>query len=209
MHHEMNQVAQGKKGPETFNEYLAKIDSLYSTDDCHMLFIDNHDENSWNGTVEERMGPAAKAMFVLATTFQNGMPLIYSGQEAGLNKRLRFFAKDTIDWSVADHSAFYTEMLKLKHDNHALWNGNYGGKMTLIKTEHPDKIYAFYREKNGNRVVVFLNFSAEKVTVHPNLEAIAGNYITNGAETPLAKETELTLNPWGYLVLTQNSAIQK
>ena len=209
MHHDMNQVAQGKKSPEVFNEYLAKIDSLYSTDDCHMLFIDNHDENSWNGTVEERMGPAAEPMFVLATTFQNGMPLIYGGQEAGLDHRLRFFAKDTIDWTVADHSAFYTEMLKLKHDNHALWNGNYGGKMTIIPTEHPDKIYAFYREKNGNRVVVFLNFSAEKIAVHPNLEAISGNYTMKGVEVGLAKETEITLDPWGYAVFTKNRAVEE
>ena len=28
------------------------------------------------------------------------LPMLYSGQEAGLNKRLKFFAKDTtIDWS--------------------------------------------------------------------------------------------------------------
>lgn len=203
MHHEMNQVAQGKKSPETFNEYLAKIDSLYSTDDCHMLFIDNHDENSWNGTVDERMGPAAEAMFVLATTFQNSIPLIYSGQEASLNKRLRFFAKDTIDWAGTDKSEFYTEMLKLKHDNHALWNANYGGKMNIIATEHPDKIYAYYREKNGNRVVVFLNFSGEKISFHPNVEAIAGTYNMNGVEMPLEKEAEITLDPWGYAVMTQ------
>jgi glycosidase len=206
MHHEMNQVAQGKKGPETFNEYLEKLNKEYGSDDCHMLFIDNHDENSWNGTVEERMGPAAKAMFVLATTFQNGMPLMYSGQEAGLNKRLRFFAKDTIDWTVADHSAFYTEMLKLKHDNHALWNGNYGGKMTLIPTEQPDKVYAFYREKNGNRVVVFLNFSADEVPLKADLSSIEGSYIEypTGTNIALGNTSSLVLEPWGYLILTQN-----
>lgn len=202
-HHDMKAVAKGEKKPTVFNDYLNKIDSIYNPAAMHMYFTTNHDENAWQGTEFERLGDYHKTMFVLAATFQNGMPLIYSGQEVGNTKRLRFFDKDTIDWSNQDLTSFYTEMLKLKHDNHALWNANYGGKMNIIPTEHPEKIYAFYREKNGNRVVVFLNFSGEKISIRPNLEAIAGTYSMNGVEMPLAKETEITLDPWGYAIMTQ------
>ena len=48
-----------------------------------MYFTSNHDENSWNGTVEERMGDAGEAMAICTYTIP-GMGLTYSGQEAGL-----------------------------------------------------------------------------------------------------------------------------
>ena len=210
LHHEMNEVAQGKKAPQVFTAFATKFDSAYSSDDMLMYFTTNHDENAWNGTIEERMGPAAKAMFVFATTFQNGMPLIYSGQEAGLNHRLRFFAKDTISWENMELATFYADMLRLKHENPALWNGHYGGAMKVIPTEHADKIYAYYREKDGNRVVVFLNLSNEKVNVDGDFSSIAGEYTYPDGTVAMFNNTNSgALEPWGYLILTQNIAAQE
>ena len=37
--------------------------------------------------------------YILAATSQGSMPLLYTGQEASMKKRLRFFEKDTVDWS--------------------------------------------------------------------------------------------------------------
>lgn len=200
LHHEMNEVAQGKKGPEIFTAFAEKFDENFSSDDMLMYFTTNHDENAWNGTIAERMGPNAKPMFVFAATFKNGMPLIYGGQEAGLNHRLRFFAKDTIAWDNLELAEFYTEMLRLKHENPALWNGNYGGKMIVLATNTEDPIYAYYREKNGNRVVVFLNFGSEKVTFKPDLKGIEGDYNLNGQVVELSTEMPIELEPNGYLV---------
>jgi glycosidase len=59
---------------------LAKQDTIFPESAIRMQFITNHDENSWNGTIEERLGDASKAMAVLTYTVP-GMPLIYSGQE--------------------------------------------------------------------------------------------------------------------------------
>ena len=71
-----------------------------------MRFTSNHDHNSWHGHDGELWGPAFEAMAVLAATLP-GMPLVYSGQEAGLAKRLAFFEKDTIDFSRLPREAFY------------------------------------------------------------------------------------------------------
>ena len=62
-----------------------------------LYFTTNHDENSWNGSVFERYGATHLLHTVLTFTI-DGMPLLYSGQEAGLNKRLKFFEKDEIAW---------------------------------------------------------------------------------------------------------------
>jgi len=78
-----------------------------------MYFTSNHDENSWNGTVSERMGDAGDALAILAYTVP-GMGLVYSGQEADLNKRLRFFEKDTISWENLANADIYTTLNNLK-----------------------------------------------------------------------------------------------
>ncbi|MEE2771503.1 MAG: alpha-amylase family glycosyl hydrolase, partial [Bacteroidota bacterium] len=87
-HHLMNEIAQGKKTAKDWDDYMKKIDTTFEDDDYLMNFITNHDENSWAGTVKERMGDASEAMLAMSYTIP-GMPLIYSGQEYDMDKRLR------------------------------------------------------------------------------------------------------------------------
>ncbi len=91
-HHVMNDIYKGEKNANDIEKYLHKNDSLYPSDAYRMYFITNHDENSWNGTEFERLGEGVKAFFVLTATVP-GMPLIYSGQEAAMDKRLEFLVK--------------------------------------------------------------------------------------------------------------------
>ena len=172
----MNEVAQGKKPAEDFNDYLAKQDTLLKPQDIRMYFTTNHDENAWNGTVFERMGKNNQGMYVLCATFPHGMPLIYGGQEAGLNKRLRFFAKDTIDWSDTSLVPFYTKMLDLKHRNPTLWNGPYEGNFKLIQVADTTNQYAFARTKGDNTVLVFLNFGKDSASFHTVDAGLNGKY---------------------------------
>ncbi len=160
MHHIMNQVAKGEEPVTAFDRYLAKMDSIYPRDAYRMYFTTNHDENSWNGTIEERMGANGHNFFVLATTFPYGMPLVYSGQEAGLNKRLAFFEKDTIDWSDSSRYEFYQQMLTLK-DHPALANGHEQGSFDRVSTPEKSGVYAYTRSKGKDQLLVVLNFSDE------------------------------------------------
>jgi glycosidase len=98
-------------------------------------------------------------MAVLAATLP-GMPLIYGGQEAGLDKRIEFFEKDPIQWKNVPYASFYAGLLKLKHDNPALWNGQYGGGIEVLETGN-DKVFAFLRKRDGNSVKVRVNLSNE------------------------------------------------
>ena len=116
-----------------------------------MNFTTNHDENSWNGTTKERMGEGAKTFAVLTFTMP-GMPLIYSGQEAGLSKRLKFFEKDQIDWSDLSMADFYKQLLALKKNNKALQNGIKGGKLVRVNSDQNEKVFAFTREAEGNSI---------------------------------------------------------
>ncbi|MFA6402129.1 MAG: alpha-amylase family glycosyl hydrolase [Salinivirgaceae bacterium] len=204
-HHIMNQIAQGKKEVSALDAYFAKIDSLYDADDYYMYFTSNHDENSWSGTEFERMGSAAQTMAVLAATVP-GMPLIYSGQEAKLEKRLSFFEKDIIDWKNYEYQDFYKKLLTLKHDHKALWNGNSGGSFERIATSD-SSIYSFSRSKDEDQVVVILNLSANEKNVSLQNEKIKGNYTSLFTQENIALSSDriFKLEPWGYLVLTKNN----
>jgi len=169
-----------------------------------MNFITNHDENSWNGTATEKFGFGANTFAVLTYTLP-GMPLIYSGQENGLAKRLKFFTKDTIDWkNGTDHSAFYKTLNALKHSNEALWNAPYGGTFEQLKNSEPTKVLSFMREKGNSRVVVIANLSADKVTVNLKSSKADDEYtdVFSGTNVTLnSSNLNLTLQPWGYWVL--------
>lgn len=201
-HHLMNDVAQGKKNADSLRLWLAEDRKVFKKG-YHMHFLTNHDENSWNGTIDERMGDAADAMAVLAFTF-DGMPLIYSGQEAGLNKRLKFFEKDQIDWGKYSKATFYKTLLELKHRNQALWNGDAGGEPRLISNTNEKNIFAYVREKNGDKIVVILNLSGQQQEV----KLLAGNYageynnVFGNSTVPLTENMVMQLNPWDYMVLS-------
>ena len=80
-HHIMNNIAKGTMNADNIQEYLTKEAGRFPANAYRMQFITNHDENSWNGTVFERLGDAVETMAVLSYTIP-GMPLIYSGQES-------------------------------------------------------------------------------------------------------------------------------
>ncbi len=201
-HHLMNEIAAGNANANDIYEWLKKDRSAFGKG-YHMHFITNHDENSWNGTEFERMGDAVDAMAVLSCTF-DGMPLLYSGQESAFNRRLAFFEKDSINWGNYSKAAFYTALLNLKHRNKALWNGPAGGKLNRLATSDDKSVFAYYREKDGQRVVVILNLSNKPRSVKIDAAAIAGNYTDLFSEQSVklaTKNQPFELKAWGYQVL--------
>jgi glycosidase len=205
LHHIMNEIAKGNKGVADIDKYFVKHDTLYPRDAYRMYFITNHDENSWNGTEYERMGDAVDAFAVLTYTLP-GMPLIYSGQEAALNERLKFFEKDTIDWGEYPLSDFYTGLGKLRKENKALWSGTSGGDLERIKVAGSKDVYAFVRTKEGNTVLSLTNMSPLESIFTLRGSDIDGEFTDwfSGELMNVNKDTEFRLAPWGYKVLVLN-----
>ncbi len=203
-HHIMNGIAQGTKTIADVDAYFQKVDTTYDVDDYFMYFTSNHDENSWNGSEYERMGDAADAMAVLSATIP-GMPLIYSGQEDRMDKRLKFFDKDTIEWGSYANAGFYAKLLKLKHDNEALFNGAWGAPLQKISNDNPEKVYSFVRKKDNDEVLVIINFSAVEQNISITQSDVFGSYESLFNQTPVAinGDNKINLGPWGYKVLTR------
>lgn len=201
MHHLLNKVAAGDEPAYRIDDQLATDRENFPNYAYLMQFTSNHDENSWNGTEFERMGDGAKTFAVLVSTME-GMPLIYNGQEMGLNHRLEFFEKDPIPWERNEFFDFYKRLMHLNRDNKALFNGIYGGPMQRILTEHDDKLYLFSRQKNDNKVLVILNLSDQKVSTKVESEFLAGTYtnLFTDENVVLTSQLELDLDGWEYLV---------
>ena len=201
LHHLMNEISKEEKTAKDLWAYFLWSGTYFPEDNYRMNFITNHDENSWNGTVKERMGDAAQVMAVLAWTVP-GMPLIYSGQEAGMDKRLEFFEKDTIIWGEYIYADFYTKLNSLKELNPSLNCGADGGMMLQISEGQNDNIMAFSREKDGNQVVVILNLSKDSQNFKVTGDMVSGSYTELFTEKELDIEDgfEVSLKPWEYLV---------
>ena len=166
-----------------------------------MYFVTNHDENSWNGTIEDRYGKAEKAYAVLAYTI-NGMPLIYSGQEYGNNKALEFFEKDNPIYANPEIFDFYKTLMHLNTINSALWNGTDGGDYNRIKTTSDEQVFALKRQKDESVVVSIVNLSDKSVTFKLQLdEDLFLVDVFTSEETLLNSDVEFTLPAYGFRVL--------
>ncbi len=204
LHHIMNEVAQGKKEVSDLKNYFNKESKLFPKNVYRLIFLSNHDENSWQGTINERMGDAHRAFAVFMFTIP-GTPLLYNGQEACLDKRLKFFERDPIDWKECDLTEFYRKLIRLKKDNIALWNGEFGGDFEFLKTEN-DKVIAYYRDNPNSNVLVILNLSdvKQEFVIYPGEKT--GNYkdFFTGDDFIFNDSLNLELEAWNYLVIINN-----
>lgn len=199
----LHQIAMNHASVKTLGEtYLAEHVSIFPKEGIRMNFIDNHDKNSWEGTPKSNFGEALKAMMVFSA-LMDGIPLVYNGQEAGLDRSLEFFEKDTIHWQAHDHATLYSTLFSLKHKNKALWNGKYGGEMVRIMNDRMDQVISFVREKEGDKVLGFLNLSNESVIVQFDTSFDTGSYtnLFSQAEQEVTETLVIDMVPWDYVVL--------
>lgn len=232
LHHLLNGMAQGSKSTGDLKAYVANDASRFPREAFRLTFTSNHDENSWAGTEFEREGAAANACAVLCFTLPGSQPLIYTGQEIGLDRRLEFFEKDPVtDWTPNEYTEFWKTLVSLKHDNPALAAGERGGDITWL--DAPEGVVAFRREVKGNKVIVLANFGvpAEVTQVQDakddatdnrpsgqvadtpfiNLEAgpatcsvmLDGEYEDIFRHTSVSGDFTVTLSPGDYTVLVK------
>ncbi len=176
---------EGQTEPRRFPvKYAVAIDSLlnaqaaeYPADTYEMNMITNHDLNSWEGTEFERLGNLSQAFAVLSYTLP-GMPLIYTGQETGMNRAFEFFEKDKAPaWEPRnEYFSFYKTLNCLKHHNPALAAGNPAGSKMLRYPTASKNLYVFERVLGDNRVVVAVNLGngEEQLVFRGEAPSVAG-----------------------------------
>ena len=198
-HHLSKDVAQGKKNANDYHKHVNRTLRLYGTDNILVNFVSNHDENSWNGTVEESFGEAGHTFMALNFTLP-GMPLIYSGQEYDLGKRLHFFEKDSFPKIKGKTMNLLRQLGSLKNNHRALETGSSGGSYKRINTSRNDKILAFEREKSGDTIVVLANLSKDYVQFTMPYDGDFHRYQDFKIKT-LSSSYQYDMKPWEFWIL--------
>ena len=223
LHHIFNAMAKG--GSETKNvagdgtiktdakyvkdlkEYLERDDVKYPAPAMRLMFTSNHDENSWAGTEFERMGDAHKTFAALTFVLPKSQPLIYTGQEIGLSRRLAFFEKDSIEELVdleygKEYRDFYKKLTAFRHNNSVLAAGANVAPVVFVE-DAPEAVLAFTRENEANKVLCIFNFSAEPQTLTIT-ESAAGAYNCLCGETREYNAGDVVeLEPWAFMLLSK------
>lgn len=174
-----------------------------------MVYTDNHDQNSWDGVAAEIYGPAYELAIALSFVGA-GMPLIYNGQEADLDRQLAFFERDPITWRRGRHEELFRRLAALKADMPALWNGRHGAPMVEVPNSAASDVYSFQRGEQGRRVFAVFNVSprAQQVTFERArhhgryVDALTGEAVTFAGGEVLAPE------PWAFRIFQEAAPLQ-
>lgn len=200
----LHRIATGKGDLEQLRIYYSWNEKAYPVDSMRMTFVSNHDKNAWEGTEFEQFGEALEAAIVLSVVGE-GMPLIYSGQEAGNDKRLEFFERDPIHWREHPMGELYRSLFALKHSNTALWNAHWGARMIDVPNSAKHAVFSFVRCNEQDKVFAVFNFSGEPQTVTFSEALCEGDYVDHftGADVDVDAATTMTMDPWAFRVLVR------
>lgn len=196
-------ISKGEADTGALYGYYSENESAWPTGAQRMIFTSNHDENSWAGTEFERFGPALNNAFALLFTSE-GIPLVYNGQEAGNDRRLKFFEKDPIVWKDHPNGALIKDWIAFRKAHPALDNAPWGGRMMKVENSDATKVFSFVRAKNGDAVFVAQNYSAEPKEVTLAEVPHPGQWTEKGAAAmTIEKGAKLSLAPWSTRVFTR------
>ncbi|WP_421774440.1 alpha-amylase family glycosyl hydrolase [Gracilimonas sp.] len=201
--HTIREIAKGHQTFQDLDSLMQVTEVNYPSSAYRMYFTSNHDENSWNGTDPEMYGDNFENFAVLSATI-DGMPLIYNGQESGLDKQLEFFEKDPIEWKDYKYQDFYTTLVGLKRDTPALWNGDFGGELEFIKVpEGSEGVLAYKRQKDDSEVVVVMNFSGNRESVALPDVGVDESYATYNSTSLMVTSEEISFGPNQWVIFVK------
>lgn len=182
----------------------ASVDDLYNVyksekagmpeGTLRMRYCTNHDQARDESPIVRYNGErGAMSAFVLASMF-DGIPLVYSSQEAAYPKALNFFNYEVVD--VKANAAFCQEMTNVIKAYKASKDVR-GGELKLYST---GKVASFYRNAGSHGLFVMVNTTGEEVQVKIPIER-AGETMTDlmtGKEVKLS--TAIKLSPYQYVI---------
>lgn len=199
--HKMEDYYKGKTNIAGLDSVITQYMNDYRNNKFRILFTTNHDENSWNGTEFDRYGDGARAFAAICATLP-GIPLVYSGQEEPLRKKLQFFNKDDIGFKNYAWKDFFGTLLHLRKSNPALYADS-ASQYIRLNNSAGDKVFSFLRKNGGHEVAVLANLSAtDKLTFSVNDDRFTGKFknAMNGAENDFTSEKEFMMGPWDFVI---------
>lgn len=161
-----------------------------------LRFTTNHDQSAWEATPMTLFnGKAGATCASVITTYYNGVPLIYTGQEVGRVSTVPFFSNSPINWTVnLDMQQNYRDMLSFYSQSAV---SRYGIAVPYTATD----VVCFKKVLNADQVLVIANVR-NTTTNYSIPTALLNSTWTNaltGASVTLG--SSLSLTAYQYLIL--------
>ena len=181
----------------------------YLGDSFPMNYLDNHDKNSYEGSIVGRFGDTYPPLLAL-TYLTPGIPLIYTSDEMGYDHEIEFFEKDTVKWNEnPKYAPLMTALSKLKTSNSALASTN--RDLAILEPDN-SKLFGFTRSDGDNTVIYLANLGKEAIegiNVDLGVDKATCVLHVNGAEVDTT-EKEMTAadfngrdyQPYEFYILT-------
>jgi cyclomaltodextrinase len=112
----------------------------------HLRFNIKHDNNIEDAPNREKSSPQTERAIEILTFTLPGVPLIYSGDVAGNNKKKELFNK------------LYKDLIKLRRNHPALQCGEY----RVVQNSDSSHIFSFIRFSGKDSVITIVNFANGK-----------------------------------------------
>jgi len=196
----MKKVASGERNALSLDTVLKHQDSTFPAGAIRLYFTSNHDENSWNKSDYGTFPGTEHAPFAVFTqTMRASLPLVYSGQEEPVLRKIEFFEKDPMKFGSYKREKFYSTLLHLRENNPAL---AVEASFKRVKVGDDKALYAYVREKAGHKVFVILNFSdkEQRITIPDNSFEGEPYNVFLATKEKLSSGHSFNIEPWGYII---------
>ena len=161
---EMVQTWEEGRSLSELVETIESVEDDLPDSALRMRFSTNHDETAWDAPPPALFDglEGSKTAFVFATTLP-GVPLIYNGQELGVQAPVPFFEATPYDWNVSSDSTllpFYTEYMDVYTESDALQHGTLD-----ILTPNADDALLYRRVADAEELLIAINVRNAEVRI--------------------------------------------
>ena len=162
LHDLLRKLVQGQADVRDIKSYLMTSKAACPKNAYRMTFTVAQSGMASHPTECIDYGDAFGAMAVIAATLP-GIPMMSSGQEAGVQIALKSNQKSKMDWQNLKFEKFYNTLWALKKQHPALHNGDAGAPVEVFDVDNQN-IFAFRRQKGINVVAVQVNLTGQNQT---------------------------------------------
>jgi hypothetical protein len=92
----------------------------------------------------------------------------------------------------------------LKKTHSIFWNGTFGGSFEIVDVKENKNVFAFYRENEKEKGLVFLNLSDKPADFSISCKKIRGHYMNYFTSSDFIVKEMINLPAYGYLVLLKD-----
>lgn len=182
---------------DLFTTSTAEYSSITSNKQ-KLRFTSNHDECAWDDTPLGIFGGIQASLSAFVTSsFMNGVPLIYNGQEVGCNVKLPYFSNSPINWSTNPNMLIeYKRLINLRKSHDAIRTGN-------ITNYSNYDLVAFKKQKNADEVFVIANTrNSAKIFTVPSGQ-VGTTWINTTDNSSITLGSSINLSAFEYKILVK------